>query len=116
MIEGGPLDAVIRVIFLIVNAQKFLHGSRVGDVRSLLRESGILGDLTPEELRERIHSQSLLIAKNPEQALQTLPELIHSKTERQLVLKTLGNTLKVVPLASAKAEEMWARIVHVLES
>jgi pimeloyl-ACP methyl ester carboxylesterase len=115
MFEGEPLDAVIRVLFLIISAQKFVQGSRVADVRNLLRESGVLDNLTADELRQRIHTQSLLIAKNSEQALQTLPQLMHSKAEHEFVVKTLRDILKSVPFASPKAEEMWARIVHVLE-
>ena len=72
-------------------------------------------DLTVDEARKRVHTQSLLTAKNTEQALQTLPHLMQSKEERELVVKTLHNIIKALPLASPKAEEMWARIAHLLE-
>ena len=99
--SGGFTEAAVRAGLLAAS-----RGSNVRQLSTMKRirelvgpDVGLLG-MSADAARTLIRDQSLIVAYQPEQALQALPKLLHSADERQrmlTLLDRLANNIDVTP-------------------
>ncbi|VVO07958.1 DUF3141 domain-containing protein [Pseudomonas fluorescens] len=110
--EGGPLQALVRILFLLSR-----NSDQAGkeSIEKLIQQVHVLVQdysAEPAALREAIRLQNLLVFTHPQESLRTLPLLLPDPATRQQVLSAVG--LLMPELLTTGAEgEVW-RELHAL--
>jgi pimeloyl-ACP methyl ester carboxylesterase len=114
MMQGDSFDAIVRVLLLIVKAQGFMKGAGVANTRELLIKNLKLSKEQRVTMREKIHTQGLLVAYDAEQAVATLPKMLTHKKDREFVVKTLRDLVASLPQMGDVAKQTWIQIEQLL--
>ena len=87
--EGDFVDAAFRIMLLLVEARGHLVRSEMDALHDQLASYTEFTGLTPEESRERLYRQTVIVAYAGEEAFTTLPHLLHTMRDRAKALKLL---------------------------
>ncbi|VVO36548.1 DUF3141 domain-containing protein [Pseudomonas fluorescens] len=112
--EGGPLQALVRILFLL--SRKSDQAGKES-IEKLIQQVHVLvqdNSAEPAVLREAIRLQNLLVFTHPLESLRTLPLLLPDAEARQQVLSAVG--LLMPDLLTTGAEgEIWRELHALLE-
>jgi len=117
--EGGYAEAFARVAFLLARRDDVLPLSRVVMRQDLAKDyADALPALSPEEWRRVRGEQEIIARYEPERSIETLPDLLPERADRERLLTLLGRVLadKRVQSSHPTAEQaaMLERIRGVL--
>lgn len=91
--EGGVREAVVRMLLVLMKAGRSVRRETLTFIQAQLREAKVFRELDADALRALLVMQSTIVAYEPERALQTLPALLGSESERTEALKILRSIL-----------------------
>ena len=117
--EGGYPEAVARIAYLLMRRDEPLPLTRLQARDELAREyAALLPQVAPDQFRRIRGEQEIIARYEPEQALASLPQLLHEPADRSRLL-TLLDQLKADPRVQAvqpttQHMEMLGRIREVL--
>jgi hypothetical protein len=117
--EGGYPEAVARIGYLLMRRDEPLPLARLQARDELAREyAALLPQVAPDQFRRIRGEQEIIARYEPEQALASLPQLLHDSTDRSRLL-TLLDKLMADPRVQAvepttQQLEMLGRIRSVL--
>src|SRR5262249_5981096 len=82
--RGGLPEAVVRAGMLIVKAGGGKRRlAQMEHTRGLVAASGVLRDLTEDEMRRLLHEETIVVEFEPREAKRSLPKLVRSATDRR---------------------------------
>jgi len=117
--EGGYPEAVARIGYLLMRRDEPLPLTRLQARDELAREyAALLPQVAPDQFRRIRGEQEIIARYEPEQALASLPQLLHDPADRSRLL-TLLDKLMADPRVQAvqpttQQKEMLGRIREVL--
>jgi pimeloyl-ACP methyl ester carboxylesterase len=119
--EGGYVEAVARVAFLLSRKGEPLPLARIEAKQEMMKEYGDLLPVVPRHEARRIRGeQEIIVRHEPDKALETLPALLAERADRDRLLALLDRLLadRRVQSARPSAEQlaMLERIRGVLGS
>lgn len=91
--EGGVREAVIRMLLLLMKASGSVRRETLDSVQARLGESDAFEDSDAPALRAIVATQSVIVAYEPEAALQTLEKLLPTAEQRREALQILRSVL-----------------------
>ena len=92
--QGGYPEALARVACLLARKGEPVLLSRLQMKQELMAEYGeLLPDIAPDEWRRIRGEQDIIVRYEPEQALATLPKLLHDPLDREKLLTLLRRML-----------------------
>jgi Protein of unknown function (DUF3141) len=82
--QGGLPEAVVRAGMLIVKAGGGVRRlAQMEHTRDLVAPTGILRDLSEDEMRRLLHEETIVVEFEPREAKRSLPKLARSATDRR---------------------------------
>jgi hypothetical protein len=82
--QGGLPEAVVRAGMLIVKAGGGIRRlAQMEHTRDLVAPTGILRDLSEDEMRRLLHEETIVVEFEPREAKRSLPKLARSTTDRR---------------------------------
>ena len=84
--EGGFAEGLIRMLILLARSRKEVRRQRLDKANAVLAATPPFSTMKPKQLTRLIHRESLIVAFEPEAALETLGSHFHDDTERQRAL------------------------------
>lgn len=93
MDSGDEIDALIRMLLLLLGAQHSVSRQALSRVQTQVAGDPALASLSETELAARVKTQSILVAYEPARALATLPSLLPSADTRSAALARLERYL-----------------------
>lgn len=113
--EGGVPDAVIRILLLLINAERFTKGSHISTGVNLLRSNEAMNHLTDSEFRSIVRTQTVIVEYDSELAISTLTQLVKSNEERKQVLSIVNHILTAADvILPQKAQNIIEKITKTL--
>jgi hypothetical protein len=113
--KGGYPEALARVAFLMAHKDEPLPLSRVQLAQDLLEDyRDLLPDLPRDEVRRIGGEQEIIARYEPERAVETLPDLLARRRDRDRLLTLLERVLadKRVQRIQPSSEQV-ARLAHI---
>jgi pimeloyl-ACP methyl ester carboxylesterase len=90
---GGVREAVVRMLLLLMKANGSVRRETLDSVQARLREAHAFEDTKAPALRAILAAQSIVVAYEPERALQTLPQLLPTPADRREAMQILRKVL-----------------------
>jgi hypothetical protein len=114
---GGYVDALARIAFLLTRKDEPLPLSRL-ELRRELAESyaDYLPDIDPHEWRTFRGRQEIIVRSEPEQALQTLPDLLAVPADRRRMLALLDKLARDPQVLGARPTVAQKKIFERIRS
>ncbi|MFD2250059.1 pimeloyl-ACP methyl ester carboxylesterase [Pseudochelatococcus lubricantis] len=97
--SGGYVEAVIRMLILLADSRGNVRRDRLERSTHLLNKTEPFSHLAPVERARVIHEQSLTAQFAREEALERLPDLLHTEEEREQAMEAVQFVLG--PLSDA---------------
>jgi len=112
--EGGFAEAVIRMLVLLAENRKGVRRDRLERSAQVLTEDAPFADLGVETRTAMIGQQTLIVTYEPERAIETLPQLLRTREERDLAIRTVYYVPGDVAEMAAGTRDMLHRLCDVL--
>jgi pimeloyl-ACP methyl ester carboxylesterase len=93
MDKGDAVDALIRMLLLLLGAQQSVSRQALGRIQAQVAGDPALAALSEVDLAGRVKTQSILVAYEPARALSTLPSLLPTMDSRVSALTRLERYL-----------------------
>ncbi|GIL39055.1 DUF3141 domain-containing protein [Roseiterribacter gracilis] len=93
MEKGDAIDALIRMLLLLLGAQHSVSRQALGRIQTQVAGDPALASLSEADLAARVKTQSILVAYEPQRALTTLPLLLTTTESRNAALLRLDRYL-----------------------
>jgi pimeloyl-ACP methyl ester carboxylesterase len=87
MEDGGFAEGVVRMLILLARSRKEVRRSRLERSNQILEQTAPFSEMKPKHRTRLIHRESLIVAFEPEHALETLPQLFRTDEERARALE-----------------------------
>lgn len=111
---GGFVEAVIRMLILLADSRGNVRKDRLERSAHLLNKTEPFSHLAPVERARIIHEQSLTAQFAREQALERLPDLLHTAEEREQAVEAVHYVLGPLSDADPRAAATFHAFRHVL--
>lgn len=114
MLEGGPVEAVLRAMLFVVDARGEADERHFRFASNLLRQrSDLLIDRSA--LRERVRTQALLMLRNPEAAVAAIPHLLQGVSAERIVSdsQAISDILAQGDELSPQEQRKLAHVLHL---
>ncbi|TYT75415.1 DUF3141 domain-containing protein [Desulfobotulus mexicanus] len=85
--DGGFEEGLIRIMVAMVSADAIYDKSEMITAQQIIRKHPKLGIIKPDKFRKMVIEQSRILQVDREEALNTLPKLIHLKKDREEALQ-----------------------------
>jgi pimeloyl-ACP methyl ester carboxylesterase len=85
--SGGFEEAAVRVIILLLKADRIFERSEYQAARQVVLEHKTLRKIAPFDLKRIAKQQAMILQADEDLALETLPHLLQSKAQRREVLR-----------------------------
>ncbi|MBB3809450.1 DUF3141 domain-containing protein [Pseudochelatococcus contaminans] len=112
--RGGYADAVIRMLILLAESRGNVRKDRLERSTHLLNKTEPFSALGATQRAAIIHEQGLNVQFAREQALETLPDLLHTQEERQQAVEAVHYVLGPLEDADPKAAATFEAFRRVL--
>ncbi|WP_349617231.1 DUF3141 domain-containing protein [Azotobacter salinestris] len=114
---GGAREAAIRILLLLARASGRLDKAMLESIVKDYRRRAIADPHIPDvaSLREITRQQNLLVFAYPEESVQTLPELLSERAERQRILAEVMNIEPGWQRSDGPLGALWRQLFEVLE-
>jgi tellurite resistance protein len=87
MEEGGFAEGVIRMLIFLARSRGEVRRSRLQRSNEILEKTAPFAEMKPKHRTRLIHRESLIVAFEPDAALETLPHLFHDYDEKARALE-----------------------------
>ncbi|MEO1678867.1 MAG: DUF3141 domain-containing protein [Pseudomonadota bacterium] len=105
---GGFVEAVIRMLVMIADSRGSVRRDRLERSATVLTQDKPFSDLDMDERSRIIHEQTLVVTFDPERAIESLPKLLRTKTDRR-------KALDVVQYIPGRIDEMAPNTLDLLQ-
>ncbi len=112
--EGGPPEAVLRILLLLIKTQGFAKVAHLSEWISLLRQHALFSHFNDSEFRQIVQSQTVIVEYDPELAIKTLPHLLKSKHEKAETLDLVRALLLALHSPLSEKIQLKAREIQAI--
>ncbi|MDA8231188.1 MAG: DUF3141 domain-containing protein [Magnetospirillum sp.] len=109
MAEGGPAEAVLRILLYLTRSRETVDAGRYRLAGEVMGRGHFLGDWPVRRLREAMRDQSMLLLLDEEAAMAALPLMLPAGEDRRQVIATVHAVVREVGgLPARQAAELAA--------
>lgn len=112
MSEGGLREGIVRMLLLLMKAGGSVRRETLVHVQKQLRSAKAFKGVDADVMRNLVSVQNAIVAYEPEQALETLVELLPSQRVRSEAMETLRH---ILPKDIARREALRAELARFEE-
>ena len=108
--QGGSAEAVARMLILLADSHKGFRSDMLDRWAQVFTQEAPFKDLTVAARQKLLHEQTLIATFAPEEAIQTLPDLLPDAKSRKaavaLIERIIGEVRQPAEAMKAKARDM----------
>lgn len=112
--EGSFVEAVLRVVNVAIRAAGGVDARAMAAAQSIKARHPAFRDLTRAEFLREMREAALMVAFDEDAALETLPLLLKTETERREALAILHELTRWRPDVAPEVEAVLARVATIL--
>ncbi|MDT8410519.1 MAG: DUF3141 domain-containing protein, partial [Wenzhouxiangellaceae bacterium] len=113
--EGSFTDAIFRVVYSAIKAGRGVDASAFAAAREVWMKHPRFEDLDREQFITEAKEAAFMVAVDEQAALEALPRLLPSESDRQDALALLRRMMEVFPEVAPEVQEVQNRVEQILE-